>query len=148
MPYQTTWIVPGKLLYFRPYGLVNAQEMKLMSEESDRMLLAEGQEQAHLMIDYRDITKMDISFRDVPQLFHRPSPDSPITWVLSISDSVVQKFLDSFINQMMGLRSRQFQTVEPALAFICGQDLAMPPLAEVEAAWHEWWAANVSEPSA
>lgn len=147
MSYEFTWLVPGKLLHIYCYGMMNSQEIKSLSEEGDYILLHEGQYPTYVLADSRDVTRLNIRLLDIKYLLHRPSPDSPLGLVLSISNSPLKRFLGSVANKFVRKPVRQFEAVEPALAFICERDPTLPPLAEVEAAWHKWRAAYVPEPS-
>lgn len=130
MPIYSTWIVEGRLTYWKSWGALKAEDIAPYDAESFALLDATTAPLLHTIADHSQLEQLP-SLKDLASI--SAGRDPRVGWYLVVgSINPVIKMLVSIAVQIGNVRLRFFPTFDEALAFICGQDAALPPITTSE----------------
>jgi hypothetical protein len=127
MPYQVSWLVDKRIIYFQTSGVVSIDEVKAANKQI-MVMLGEGTPFMHLITDSSEVEKIQVSLTDLASVF-RNMPSSPgLGWSIYVSPKMVDRFLANVTTQMTNSRHREFPTLAEAIAFLQKMDETLPPI--------------------
>ncbi|MEQ8671932.1 MAG: hypothetical protein RLP44_31520 [Aggregatilineales bacterium] len=139
MAYVTAWLVPQRIIMTYSYGVTTAadvqENMHIMAP-----MVEEGIPFIHYITDGTDVTRNDLSLKDLKGIFGSMEKSPTMGWTCSINPNGMQRFLSAVIFQFAGMRGRSFASVDDSLKFLAEGDETLPSyeeLAETYAAWRQ-----------
>lgn len=143
MPYQTQWLLPGRIIYSHTIGVVVADEVRAMIKEVAD--LGRSRDEAmqqlfvHQIVDATIVEKNTLSLPELKEIFggNPPNPDLKLGWTYSITPAPLMRFFASLAMQWMGIRTIQVATVEEALKQLNERDDTLPDLDTLTQHWQQ-----------
>jgi len=127
MPYELTWIVDKRVIYFRSRGLVSVDEIKKATQEI-RVMLDTGIPLVYLLTDARAVEKVSLRLRDIASIFRSHSSSPKLGWSVYVSPKPLVRLVASITSQLARIQHREYATIEEALAFLRGVDATLPEI--------------------
>jgi hypothetical protein len=127
MPYEVTWLVDKRIIYFHTSGIATIDDVKAGNKKV-MVMLDEGIPFVHLITDSTDVEKVQLGLNDLASVF-RDMPASPkLGWSIYISPKMLDRFFASVTTQLTKSRHREFNTLADAIAFLQSVDDTLPKI--------------------
>ncbi|MBN1964825.1 MAG: hypothetical protein JW910_09270 [Anaerolineae bacterium] len=125
MPYTLEWLIPDRVLVGRFTGQIPLEELAQFTAEQ-HAAIAQGTPPVHFINDARQAEGMKIDFKGLQGLVKALGHAEGLGWHIDVMSGRFQRMLSAFALQLYGTRSRQFDTMEEALAFLRDNDSTLP----------------------
>lgn len=124
MSIETTWYIPGKVLYQRYHGIVTLEDVRQSSREAAERYQQVADHRQHYIIDMSDTGKLDVNLQGLRDL--KP-PEGNTGWSVVVANSnplvnSFTKFMSVAASQFLGIRLRIVNTLSEAEAFLSEMD--------------------------
>lgn len=125
MPYQISWLVKERVLYFELFGVLSSDDFHAMMTEG-RALVDGGQAPVHIITDLTAVEKTDVGIEEFRQRGRDRSPN--LGFSVNVTPRRTERLVTSIAARVMGFNSRHFSTLEKAIAFLQRMDTSLPDL--------------------
>lgn len=132
MAQRVYWLLENRIMLGELSGVVTIEDIQAHNLAMEA-LGRDCPPHLHLITLPDQISKNQIGLKDLQSLASTTSKDSKFLWRLTVSNNHLHRFFASLAAQffsteaLMG-RSKQFATIEEALAFLQEVDRSLPPL--------------------
>ncbi|MCI0711185.1 MAG: hypothetical protein L0154_13590 [Chloroflexi bacterium] len=125
MPYQVSWLVEDRVLYFELYGTFNNTDFHAMMTEG-RELVDGGTAPVHIITDMSAVETTEIGMEDFKRRGRDRSPKLGLS--VNVTPRRAERFVSSIGARIMGFNPRHFATVEKAIEFLQRMDTSLPDM--------------------
>jgi hypothetical protein len=125
MPYQVTWLVEDRVLYFYLYDILSSDDFHAMMTEG-RTLVDSGQAPVHIITDLTDVEKTEVGIDEFRKRGRDRSPN--LGFSVNVTPRRSERLVSSIAARVMGFNTRHFSTLEKAIAFLQRMDTSLPAL--------------------
>lgn len=135
MPYTVSWIVPNRIILTRYHGVFTSEDLRSYLEESlqmrDDAIAALGEDGAliHTLTDARQLDRYTIGLADIQGML-KSLRQQRVGWSVFVHPGKMERFFSSIGHHWVGVRHREFATIEDAIVFL-KEDASLPDFSYV-----------------
>jgi hypothetical protein len=124
MGYEVSYLVDKRVVFINLYGKLTMDDLRKTTAES-RRLCEEGIPFVHVISDTSDL-KVEMKVSDFMEMFRGLPPIPTVGWSVGVTSNSVHRFFFSIVAQLTHNKSRNFATMEEAIAFLQKADDTLP----------------------
>jgi hypothetical protein len=128
MPSELRWIVEGRVLYSRYYGVVTMDTMRNGADSFVNFLDNADVPKVHVIYDNTQQTKGPTNIMQIRQVSKPVFEHPKIGWNVVITPHPLNKFLTSMLMQAYKVQWRAVNSYQEAVEFLQGLEHDLPPL--------------------
>lgn len=119
MAYQTTWLLPGRVIHVQYFGRLTADELQAQSDTTKAMVNA-GSAPVHIIVDTLNMTRLDVSLGDMRAIIGQKADN--IGWTLIVRHNDFVQFFATVVMKMAQARYAFMDSMDDAAAFLRDHD--------------------------
>ncbi len=127
MEYQLSWLIENRIILVKFVGVMDSKAMQAYLEESfamrDQANEANGVNGplVHTITDSLDVTGSKLGLSDIRSMMTQLR-DQKVGWSIFVSDKMIDRLFASIGHQFVGVRHREFATMEEGFEFLENND--------------------------
>jgi hypothetical protein len=123
MPYQVSWYVDQRVVYFNAYGSATVEDIQKMNMETQNYVRA-GQPLVHVLVDLSGLDKFPTNMAGMRQSLQQMDHERMGWVVVCGAGNALLRFVASLITQFVipNVRLRMFDTVQQGIEFLRERD--------------------------
>jgi hypothetical protein len=121
------WLIPGKIIYTRGVGNIEADELcEVMVKLTDTLSAHTDESFLHYISDSRYTEEVNANLKDMKEIFFNRESMPSLGWTVCVTPGMMDRFITGLVLQFTGVRQRQYATIEEALTFLTSMDDTLP----------------------
>jgi hypothetical protein len=125
MAYEISWLVEQRLILITFNGVLTQEDLFALSKDAFDMAEA-GTAPVHSISDGTHMTATEVGIGDLKKVMGNRSTKSG--WSVTVTPGRMDRFLASIANQLLGMKSRHFATLQEAIDFLKDIDPTLPEI--------------------
>ncbi len=118
MPVKTQWYVPETVIYVQFWGETTVADMQQYIDDAYRLSDLSSRSLVHVIADTSRVTK-GINIKEVMKTVSNVKPHPKAGWNITVGEKdKIIRFTTDVARQLLRLRTRSFNTIDEAVAFL------------------------------
>ncbi|MEM6527589.1 MAG: hypothetical protein AAF653_04805 [Chloroflexota bacterium] len=131
MPVEISWLVTGRISYFRYSGVVTLDEIEQASQRGIEMLGESDAVLVHSIQDGRKVTEFPKNLKAMLDVSGKAMQHAKMGWMVNLTDqNPFLVYIASMIGKLTQTRQRFLPDVKAALTFLADVDTTLPDLTD------------------
>lgn len=132
MAHEIGWLVDGRVIYQRYYGVVTLDEL-VDASGAVGALVDDGVCPVHTLIDIVGLKEYPGAIGEIRRALRDARFDARLGWLVLVGVHPIPRYIASVVIQVTGLRFRLFDTFEEGLHFLATHDETLDELTPIPA---------------
>lgn len=118
MPVKTQWYVPDAVIYVQFWGETTVEDMQQYIHDAYQLSDLSSRSLVHVIADSSRVTK-GINIKEVMKTISNVKPHPKAGWNITVGEKdKIIRFTTDVARQLLRLRTRSFNTIDEAVAFL------------------------------
>jgi hypothetical protein len=118
MPYSMEWYIPGAIIFSNYSGYVTREEMRQSMIELTELMATTDRQIVHTISEVSEVTEA-LPLKQVMDVMREANYKPSNGWAITVGEKKpMVKFVSNLARQLLRMRTRTFDTMEEALAFL------------------------------